>query len=282
MLRLAILIFTCLPAGHLVADESTVFPKDSTWETVGEGYQIVEGIATDKDGIVYLTDVPDSELIRLPEKREAKVMDPATSQANGLSFGPDGRLYGACMADSAILCWDLQSGGRTRIETPTPANDLAITADGTIFYTWGAANAIYQIKPAQKSPALSVAIPYPNGITLSHDRREVWVGEFFGDTVRAFPIQKDGTLGPSRVAFKVMTPENGKGLIDGMTPLTDGRLLAATALGLQIASPDADPVVLPNPTSHRANYVRILTDAAGQRWIYAAHVKSVIRRRTLL
>jgi len=100
--------------------------------------------------------------------------------------------------------------------------------------------------------------------------------------VLAFPILPDEKLGPSRPAFKAKVPPNGKGLLDGMTPLPDGRLLVATALGLQILATDADPILIPNPTSHRANYVRLITSPDGQRWIYAAHEKSVIRRKTSL
>ena len=94
------------------------------------------------------------------------------------------------------------------------------------------------------------------------------------------PVQRP--LGRARAGFKAKVPDDGKGLLDGMTRLSDGRLLVGTALGLQILSPDGTSELLPNPTDQRANYVRIITDASGQRWIYAAHVKSVLRRRTSL
>ena len=100
--------------------------------------------------------------------------------------------------------------------------------------------------------------------------------------MRAFPILADGALGPARPAFKVKVPADGKGLIDGMTPLADGRLLAATALGLQVLSTTAPPVLIPIPTPQRANYVRIITDASGKRWMYVAHVKTLLRRLTTL
>lgn len=210
------------------------------------------------------------------------MLDAETSRANGLTFGPDGKLYAACMAEPIILAWDFKTGKTSRIPLPSPANDLAISSGGQLYCTWGAENAVYHLDLADPKPVKAAELPNPNGIALSHDGRELWVGEFFSETVRAFPILAGGRLGPSRAAFKAKVPEDGKGLLDGMTPLADGRLLVGTALGLQILSENAPPVLLPNPTKQRANYVRFVTDAKGQRWIYVAHVKSVLRRRTLL
>jgi sugar lactone lactonase YvrE len=276
-------IITVLLASAIgvAAGEAEIFAAESSWETVSEGHRIVEGIAWAKDKL-FLTDVPDRELFRIPSGRGQELMDADTGAANGLAVGPDGRLYGACMHRPAIAVWDLETGARSDIALPTPANDLAITTDGGVYYTWGAANAVYRFSLCNPKPVKAADLPNPNGITLSHDGRELWVGEFHGDTVRAFPILDDGQLGASRAAFKAKVPDNGRGLLDGMTPISDGRLLVATALGLQILAKNGEPIVLPNPTAHRANYVRILRMADGRRWIYAAHEKSVLRRKSRL
>lgn len=262
--------------------EPSVFPEGSEWETVSKGHRIVEGIAVAPNGTVYLTDVPDGELFKLEPSGRETLLDGRTAKANGLAFGPDGRLFAACMGKPAITAWNLETGTRAEIPLPTPSNDLAVTSGGSIYCTWGPANAIYYLSVADPQAIKVAEVKNPNGITLSPDGRELWVGEFTGEMVLAFPIMRDGSLGPSRPAFKAKVPASGKGLLDGMTPLPDGRLLAATALGLQILSTDADPILLPNPTAHRANYVRLVTDSKGGRWIYAAHEKTVIRRKTLL
>lgn len=263
------------------AEEPAVFAEGSAWETVGEGYNVIEGVAA-KDGVIYFTDVPDSELYRLTPGKPEFLLDKATSKANGLAFGPDGILYAACMEEPRITGWNLESGKRIEIPLPSPANDLAINANGHLYCTWSALSAVYHLNLAKPEPVKAAEMPNPNGITLNRDGTELWVGEFRGDTVRAFPILADGALGPPRPAFKVQVPVDGKGLIDGMTPLADGRLLVATALGLQIVSATAPPILIPNPTQQRANYVRITTDSAGKRWMYAAHVKTLLRRLTTL
>jgi gluconolactonase len=264
------------------ADPPGVFVPDSQWETVSDGYQILEGIAALPDGPVFITDVPAKQLFRLAPDGGRTLVDEQTDRANGLAFGPDGRLFGACMGKPAIVHWDTRTGTKGEIPLPTPANDLAITPAGSLYCTWGAANAIYHLVIADPKPTKVAELPNPNGITLSHDRKELWVGEFYGNTVRAFPILPDGTLGPFRPAFTAKVPPDGKGLLDGMTPLADGRLLAATALGLQILAADKKNLLIPNPTPRRANYVRIVTTPDGKRWIYAAHEKSLLRRQTLL
>jgi gluconolactonase len=262
------------------ADEA-FFAAGSQWETVGQGYSVVEGIAA-RDGAVYFTDVPAAKLFRLEPDKPEFLLDPATAKANGLAFGSDGILYGACMAEPQIRIWNLKSGARTEIALPSPANDLVISARGFLYCTWGALNVVHYLDLAKPDLVRTIETPNPNGITLNHDGTELFVGQFNGDTVRAFPIQPDGAPGPPREAFKVKVPADGKGLIDGMTPLADGRLLVATALGLQVLSSTAPPVLIPNPTPHRANYVRFITDAAGRRWLYVAHVKSMLRRQTVL
>lgn len=270
-----------LAASPVFGGESAVFPPDSTWETLSGGHQIVEGIAS-AGGNLYLTDVPDRELFRIKPDGTSELMDGATDAANGLAIGPGGRLFGACMHAPAMLVWDLDSGKRTSIPLPTPANDLAITAQGWVFYTWGAANGVYQFQADSPAVRKVVELPHPNGITLSHDGRELWVGEFHGDSVRAFPILEDGRLGQPVPGFMAKTPADGKGLLDGMTPLKDGRLLVATALGLQILERGKEPLLLANPTARRANYVRLVTDPQGVRWMIAAFEKSVMRRKTRL
>lgn len=267
----------CLIIQSASAGES-IFAADSEWETVSENHNIVEGIAVTSDGTVHVTDVPDDELIRLNPDGTETVIDQATGHANGLAIGPDGKLYSVCMSEPRVLVWDLTSGRRDSIPLPSPGNDLAITAEGRLFYTWGKSNAVYELNLTTREATKVGDVENANGITLSKKGDELFVGRFSSDTVLAFPILPEKGLGASREAFKVKVPSDGKGLIDGMTPLGDGRILASTALGLQILSPDEEPVILENPTNQRANYVRYVRDARGKSWIYAAFVKSILRR----
>jgi sugar lactone lactonase YvrE len=265
----------------MLAGEPDPFIEGSTWEFVSGGHNIVEGIAASgKD--VFLTDVPDHELFRITSDGGQLLVDTNTGGANGLALGPDGHLYGACMNKPAITVWNMATGVRSEIPVPAPANDLVITPGKDLFYTWGPSNAVYRLNLVSLKAEVAASMPNPNGIALALDGRELFVAEFSGDTVRAFPLSTNGILGPGRAAFKARVPANGRGLLDGMVALQDGRLLVATALGVQILSADGAAILIPNPTNHRANYVRIFTDASGVRWLYVAHEKTVLRRKTRL
>jgi sugar lactone lactonase YvrE len=255
-----------------------IFAPGSKWETVSKGHNVAEGIASTKDGTVYITDVPDGELIQINPDGTETVIDKATDRANGLAFGPDGRLYSVCMGKPQALAWDLKTGEREEIELPSPGNDLAITADGRLFYTWGTTNAVYELNLETRVAAKVADLENPNGIALGLDGKELFVGKFFSDAIVAFAILPGKGLGEAKDAYKLKTPENGKGLADGMVPLADGRLLSTTALGLQILSRGGAPESIENPTDQRANYVRFVIGTDGKKWIYAAYVKSVLRR----
>jgi gluconolactonase len=255
-----------------------IFAPGSGWETVSEGHNFAEGIASGKDGIVYITDVPDGELIRLNPDSTETVIDKETDRANGLAFGPDGRLYSVCMGKPQALAWDLKTGKREKIKLPSPGNDLAITPDARLFYTWGKANAVFELNLGTRVVAKVADLENPNGVALSQDGKELFVGMFFSATVVSFPILPEKGLGEGNDAYKLKTPENNKGFPDGMTPLPDERLLASTALGLQILARGEAPELIENPTAQRANYVRFVTDADGKKWIFTAYVKSVLRR----
>lgn len=277
-------ICLCLTARGMAADpaEAGVFVEGSAWEMVGENYNVVEGIAATSDGTIYLTDVLDDELFKCVPGLKEELLDANTARANGLALGPGGNLVSVCMSEPRALMWNLQTGKRTEIPLASPGNDLVIAGEKWLYWTWGPKNSVYVLDLQTLESRKVAEVQNANGITLSQDGRELWVGEFNAATVRGLPLLANGDLGPARAAFTVKLPENGKGLIDGMTPLKDGRALVATALGLQILASDGTALLLPNPTTQRANYVRLVTDAAGVRWIYAAYVKSVMRRRTLL
>jgi gluconolactonase len=271
-------LFALFAASAIAHADDSIFATASEWETVSEGHNFAEGIAATQDGTVYITDVPDNELIRLNPDGTETVIDKNTDRANGLAFGPDGRLYSVCMGKPQALAWDLKTGEREEIKLPSPGNDLAITTDGRLFYTWGKSNAVYEVDLDTRRAVKVADLENPNGIALSSDGKQLIVGKFFTDTVVAFPVLPERDLGDSKVAYKLKTPENGRGFPDGMTPLPDGRLLASTALGLQILSRDGTPELIANPTDQRANYVRFVSDADGKKWIYTAYVKSILRR----
>jgi gluconolactonase len=243
-------------------------------------------MAWDRDGHFYFTDVPRNQLFRIDKDTgEKSLLDGDTGRANGIAFGPDGRLYGCSGGHESINAWGPKTWNKTAVNKGTQSNDIAILDNGTIFYTdpksmlvWRlAANSFIREKAAELSWK-------PNGITLSRDQKTLLVAEFDSDTIHGFPIGENSRLtGENSPAYKLGVPSNRQGRLDGMMVLADGRLLCGTALGIQIAAPHGNPenrsplIVIPPPEGRsRCNYVRISPDNT---WLYAAYAKDILRRR---
>jgi sugar lactone lactonase YvrE len=254
-----------------------IFSEGSEWELVSDGHQFAEGMAWDKEGHFYFTDVPRSLLYKVDAKTGERILiDDNTGRANGIAFGPDGRIY----------AWDPVTWGKVAVATGPASNDIAILKDGTIFFTDPGDNNVWRIDP--KSGELTKAADprwMPNGISLSLDQKTLLVAEFNSGTIHGFSIDSAGQLkGKSSPAYRLGIPSNTLGRLDGMQPLKDGRLLIGTALGMQIAprvgKEGTHPlIVVPSPDNRpRCNYARISPD--GQ-WLYAAFAKDILRRRVV-
>lgn len=281
--RLLLLLLFC-PA--LLNAQDMVFAKGSEWEVVSSGHKFAEGMAWDKDGHFYFTDVPAGLLFRVDKNTgEKTLIEDNTGKANGIAFGPDGRLYGCSSGDQSINVWDPVTWKKSAANSGTPSNDIAILDDGTIFYTDPRAKLIWRLAPGTFKRSKAATLEWkPNGITLSLDQKTLLVAEFDSDTVHGFQIGPNSKLtGKSHPAYVMAVPSDGRGTLDGMVVLADGRLLTGTSLGTQVVPPakeakDSTPlIVIPSPDGRpRCNYARISPD---NKWMYTAYKDDLLRRK---
>ena len=271
---------------RLAAADDLVFARGSDWEVVATGHQFAEGMAWDAAGNFYFTDVPRNQLFKVDRVSGLKtLLDGATGRANGIAFGPDGKLYGCASGDRCIYAWDPNTWQKVAVTQGTPSNDIAILRDGTIFYTDPNASLVWRLAPGSFERGEGAKLAWkPNGIALSLDQRTLLVAEFDSDVIHGFPLGGDGKVsGDARVAYRLGVPSDGLGKLDGMVVLADGRLLIGTALGTQIAPPagagggGARLIVIPSPQGRaRCNYARVSPDRA---WLYTAYAADILRRR---
>src|SRR5207249_2482910 len=64
------------------------------WQLLSEGHGFTEGPASDKEGNVFFTDIPNNRIHKIDLDGKVSVFAENTAKTNGLMFGPDGRLYG--------------------------------------------------------------------------------------------------------------------------------------------------------------------------------------------
>lgn len=280
----ALLLVVWLPT--LLSAADVVFAEGSDWEVVSAGHQFAEGMAWDRDGHFYFTDVPRGQLFKVDRDSGVKtLLDGATGKANGIAFGPDGRLYGCASGDNCIYAWDPKTWQKVAVSTGSPSNDITILRDGTIFYTDPRAKLVWRLARETFAREVGARLAWgPNGIALSRDERTLLVAEFDGDTIHGFALDVEAKVaGTGRPVYRLGVPSTGMGRLDGMMVLASGRLLIGTALGTQIAptvgaSPGLSPlVVIPSPQGRpRCNYARVSPDGA---WLYTAYAVDLLRRR---
>ena len=270
----------------LLSAADLVFAEGSDWEVVSTGHQFAEGMAWDTEGHFYFTDVRAGELFKVDRNSGATTLiDGATGRANGIAFGPDGRLYGCASGDKCIYAWDTKTWQKVKVAEGTQSNDIVILRDGTIFYTEPGTRLVWRLAAGTFAREVGVKLAFgPNGIAVSLDQKTLLVAEFSSNTIHGFSIGANSEInGADHPAYFLGVPSDTVGRLDGMVVLADGRLLSGTALGTQIAPPvssaagSAPLIVIPSPQGRsRNNYVRISPDNA---WIYTAYAVDILRRR---
>jgi gluconolactonase len=175
------------------------------------------GLAVDKDGIIWVAESSTPSLLRLTMEGEAEVFltecegEPFLFP-NDLAFGPDGALY---MTDSGIYIEDFAPGGEIRPDYKTVAID----------------GRVYKIDTRTKEiTKLDGGIRFTNGIAFGPDN-SLYVNETVTGMVYRY-AWRDGETGGREDFGNVINPELPEGYKgpDGMKFGVDGNLYVTVVL----------------------------------------------------
>jgi gluconolactonase len=226
--------------------------EDWEFESVAGPFGFTEGPVWDGEGVIF-SDIPNDRIMRyVPETGECSVFRTGTNAANGLKYGPDGRLYACEMRGRRVARYDDDGGDLTvadayegrRLHSP---NDLAFDSEGRLWFTDPYYDAdwldhgddleldhasVYRADPGEDGWTLArvtTDTTKPNGILVSPDDGTLYVAQSdYGietaRELRAYPIREDGSLGECDVLHD-FGPHRG---IDGMC-FTEGGEIVATA-----------------------------------------------------
>jgi gluconolactonase len=123
-------------------------------------------------------------------------------------------------------------------------NDLALDKRGGIYFT--DTEGIYYLPPGGSVAKIIDDVPNPNGVVLSPDERTLYVHNKDGAYMLAFDVAPDGTISNRRNfaryksvripghADPAWAEDNGA---DGMAVDSEGRVYAATNVGVEVFSP---------------------------------------------
>jgi len=232
-----------------------------------------EGPAVARDGRVYFTNMPTSEILRWdPASEQLEVFRENTNRANGLLFDPQGRLLACEGAAGRITRMELGTG---EIEVladsydglPLDApNDLCLDSQGRIYFSSRPATgapsrgnviSLYRLDPDGRLTRLLSApdVDMPNGLALSPDESTLYMIEAHRGVdrhrdLRAYDLASDGTLSNERVLYNFYPGRSGDGMcIDaqgnlyiaaGLHNLRDGSETLDTRPGIHVISPQGE------------------------------------------
>lgn len=204
------------------------------WELVSEGHKLTEGPAVDREGNVFFTDIPNNRIHKIGLDGKVSVFKEDSGGANGLMFGPDGRLYACQNGRKRIVAYD-KDGKESVIADGVNSNDLAINSKGEIYFTEPPAKRVWFIDAQGAKRVIHEGIEYPNGVLLSADQSLLYVADYRGKWVWSFQVQPDGSVVNGQPFYRMETPDDSSvSNADGLTVDTEGYLYVATQSGLQI------------------------------------------------
>ena len=206
MIAMGALVAALLLSGLAQAQTaSTVLAKDAKWEEVSRAGKVwAEGVVADKGGMVYLSDVTYSAVIKEnnprgtiyrynPATKEITKFIEPSGMANGMHVDRRGDLIIAQDADfggRAIVRRNLKTGemkvlaDRFEGKRFNGPNDVTSDARGRIYFTdaryrgdepMELPHAVYRIDPDGKVVRLASEIFRPNGIEVSRDGKTLYV-----------------------------------------------------------------------------------------------------------
>ncbi|MBI1357563.1 MAG: gluconolactonase [Acidobacteria bacterium] len=252
------------------------------WEVVSEGHTFTEGPAVAPNGDVYFTDVRESKIWRIDAKTgKASLFLDKTGETNGLMFGPDGRLYSCRKAKKQIVAIDVATKKEEVIASGAESNDIAVLANGDIYFTNPAENKVYYVPKGGKAQVAfeDKQAGFLNGLVTSPDQALLMVDDSREKWVWSFQIMPDGKLANGQKFYRLETPDaSSRSGADGMTITADGHLLVATDQGIQIC--DQPGRVVGIFSKPQRKFVSNLTFAGPEmKTLYATSEDKVFRRK---
>ncbi len=216
-------------------------PVRSEWADANKPGHVVdcflEGPSFDREGNLYLTDIPHGRILRLTPSGQWQEVADTGGWPNGIAIHRDGALWvadyrrGLLRVDPASGQVDVLLGHRNS-ESFKGLNDLTFDAEGNCYFTdqgqtglHDPTGRVYRWRTDGRLDLLIANAPSPNGIALDASGRFLFVAVTRGNAVWRGPLLNDGSV--SKVgAFRTFFGTSGP---DGMAVDRAGRLVVAHA-----------------------------------------------------
>ena len=249
------------------------------WTLVSDGHRHTDGPAVNDKGEMFFSDPANNRIYRVAADGKPVVFAEDTSGANGMMFGPDGRLYAGATRSRQIVAYD--AAVKTQLVAEDVAvNDLAINVKGDLYFTDSAGKKVWLVPKGGKPRVVDEGIEFPNGIAFSPDQTLLYVSDYAGQLSWSFQIQADGSLAYKQRYFYLHLPDAAtRSSADGMTADVNGNVYIATALGVQVFDQMGRcRAIVPAPL--RASLSSVKFGGAGLDEMFITNGDKVFKRKT--
>ena len=204
------------------------------WQLVSEGHRHTDGPAVNDKGELFFSDPANNRIHKVGLDGRVSVFAENTNGANGMMFGPDGRLYAGATRSRQIVAYD--TAGKTElVAEDVLVNDLAVDVKGDLYFTDSPGKKVWFVPKGGKPRVVDEGIEYPNGVLFSPDQTRLYISDYAGLVSWTFQIQPDGSLAHKQRYFDLHLPDAAtRSGADGMTADTNGNVYIATSLGVQV------------------------------------------------
>ncbi|HYM10712.1 MAG TPA: SMP-30/gluconolactonase/LRE family protein, partial [Bryobacterales bacterium] len=201
-----------------------------------------------------------------------------TGGANGLMFGPDGRLY-ACQNGRKRIVAYAPDGSEAVLAEGVNSNDIAVSRRGDVYFSDPPGKRVWHIDPQGNKRVVYEGITFPNGVRFSPDQSLLLVNDTMGKWVWSFQVQADGSLSNGQPFYRLETgDESSASGADGMTVDREGYLYVATRLGVQVCDqPGRVVAILSKPQNGPLS--NVVFGGADLQTLYVTAGDKVFRRR---
>lgn len=244
-------LLTAIAFGALAQDRLAEICGECRAEKFATCGGFLEGATFDANGTLWVVDLLSGNVLSIDGQGRCTVEANTGGAPNGAKFHRDGRLF---VADKnlGVVAYDPAADEVTvvmdtyRAERLRGTNDLVFDADGGMYFTepYGSSaidptGRLFYVPPGEGAAPVVVAdtLAFPNGVALSPDGANVYVGEYAKRRVLSLPAV--GSPNVFDIAYVVANVVGGVGP-DGMAFDADGNLYAAVFQGGGIDVIDAD------------------------------------------
>jgi gluconolactonase len=267
-------------------------------ELVATGLGRTEGPVAMQDGSMLVSS--SNRILKVDLSDNVSTFIPNSNETNGMGWDQQGRLIsvqrgkgnekvGVLYPPERVTTLADKYQGR-----PFDAlNDMALDKRGGVYFT--DTQGIYYLPPGGSVTKIIDEVPRPNGVVLSPDERTLYAHNKDGVYMLSFDVAGDGTISNRRNfaryksvripghADPALDEDNGA---DGMAVDSEGRVYAATNLGVEVFSPRGELLgVIPVQWGAETNSIRHPQNLAfggpDRKTLYMVGAASVFKVRTL-